>query len=156
MVKLHWRQEGYREVQAETLEEVVREALREIPGDNFFIEDAGLFVSALNGFPGVYSAYVFKKIGNEGILKLLKGEENREAVFRSVVGLKLSGEVRLFTGEVRGRIASEPKGSAGFGYDPIFIPSGYSTTFAEAPELKQELSHRRRALEKLAAHLSRL
>jgi len=71
------------------------------------------------------------------------------------VGLKFGGEVRLFTGEVRGRIAREPRGSAGFGYDPIFIPSGFTRTFAEAPEIKQKLSHRRRALEKLAAYLSR-
>jgi XTP/dITP diphosphohydrolase len=63
--------------------------------------------------------------------------------------------VKLFTGEVRGSIALEPRGSAGFGYDPIFIPSGYTKTFAEAPEIKRRVSHRRRALEKLAAYLSR-
>jgi XTP/dITP diphosphohydrolase len=153
VARLRWRQESYREVQAETLEEVVKEALTEIPGDNFFIEDAGLFIPALNGFPGVYSAYVFKTIGNEGILRLLKGADNREASFRSVVGLKLRGEVKLFTGEVRGRIALEAKGSEGFGYDPIFIPEGYDRTFAEDTRLKQRVSHRRRALEKLAAYL---
>jgi XTP/dITP diphosphohydrolase len=153
VARLRWRQESYREVQAETLEEVVREALTEIPGDNFFIEDAGLFITALNGFPGVYSAYVFKTIGNEGILRLLRGEKNREASFQSVVGLKLKGEVKLFTGEVRGRIALEAKGGEGFGYDPIFIPEGYDRTFAENPQLKQRVSHRKRALEKLSAYL---
>ncbi len=154
MAKLRWRKESYREVQASSLEEVVREALEEIPGDNFFIEDAGLFVDALSGFPGVYSAYVFKTLGNAGILKLLRGEENRRARFRSVVGLKLGGEVKLFTGEVLGSIAEEARGEAGFGYDPIFIPEGSTKTFAEDPELKQRVSHRRRALEKLAAYLA--
>ncbi len=154
VVRLHWRRESYREVQAETLEEVTKEALREIPGDSFFIEDAGLFIHALNGFPGVYSAYVFKKIGNEGILRLLKGEKNRGATFRSVIGLKLRGEVRLFTGEVYGRIATEARGREGFGYDPIFIPTGHDTTFAEDPVLKQKVSHRRRALQELARYLT--
>lgn len=154
VARLRWRRESYREVQAENLEEVVEEALTEIEGDNLFIEDAGLFISALNGFPGVYSAYVFRTIGNPGILRPLKGEKNREACFRSVVGLKIGGEVRLFTGEVCGRIASEARGSEGFGYDPIFIPEGHEKTFAEDARLKARVSHRKRALEKLAAYLT--
>ncbi len=140
-------------MQADSLEEVVLEALREIEGDNFFIEDSGLFVEALNGFPGVYSAYVFRTLGYEGLLKLMEGEQNREAYFESVVGLRFRGEVKIFRGRVYGRIAEEPKGDKGFGYDPVFIPEGYSLTFAQSPEIKNRVSHRKRALEQMHAYL---
>ncbi len=129
------------------------EALKEIDGEGIFIEDSGLFVEALKGFPGVYSAYVFKTIGYSGILKLLAGVENRRAYFESVVGLKLKGEVRIFRGRVDGVIAEKARGKGGFGYDPIFIPEGSEKTFAEAPEIKNRVSHRKRALEEMRKFL---
>lgn len=135
------------------MEEVVLEAIREINGDNFFIEDSGLFVEALNGFPGVYSAYVFKTLGYKGLLKLMEGEENRRAYFESVVGLSFKGEVKIFRGRVYGTIAEKPQGDKGFGYDPIFIPDGYNLTFAQSPEIKNRVSHRKRALEQMLAYL---
>ena len=112
------------------------------------VEDTGLFIEALNGFPGSYSAFVFKKIGNQGILQLLKEKENRNARFISAVGYCDSDGVRIFQGLVEGSIAREAKGGAGFGYDPIFIPEGQSETFAQDPEMKNGISHRRRAFEK--------
>ncbi len=121
--------------------------MKEMEGDRIFIEDSGLFVEALRGFPGVYSAYVSKTIGYKGILRLMKGEENRKAYFKSVVCLKLKGEIKIFRGKVEGRIAEKARGRGGFGYDPIFIPEGSDKTFAEAPEIKNRASHRKRALE---------
>ncbi len=152
-VKLRWRRQRYTEVQADTLEEVVLHALGEIEGEAVLIEDAGLFISALGGFPGVYSAYVHQSIGNRGILRMMQGEEDRRAWMVSVLGLRLGTGVRLFRGEVRGWITGAERGEHGFGYDPIFVPEGCSSTFAEAPELKAKLSHRKRAAEKLAEYL---
>jgi XTP/dITP diphosphohydrolase len=118
------------------------------------VEDAGLFIDALNGFPGPYSSYVFKTIGINGILKLMRGEKKRTATFKSVVVFHDSRRVRVFVGQVRGRISFEPKGSS-WGFDPIFEPKGLKRlTYAQLPpEVKNKVSHRRRALEKLARYL---
>ncbi len=151
-IEVEWINKKYLEVQAESLEEVVLEALKNVE-NNTFIEDAGLFIDALNGFPGVYSSYVFKKIGNEGILKLMENEKNRRAKFISIVGLKINDECKIFKGVVEGVIAEGIRGKGGFGYDPIFIPLGYTKTFAEDTKIKNEVSHRRRALEELARFL---
>lgn len=138
----------YPEIQANTLEEVVEEALKRIKKKRVFIEDAGIFIKALKGFPGVYSRYVEDTVGNQGILKLMRDVKERGAIFRSVVGYK-DAEIKLFKGEVSGSIAFEERGSKGFGYDPIFVPKGYNTTFAEDYNLKQRVSHRRKAVEEL-------
>ncbi len=143
----------YPEIQADTLEEVVEEGLKSIVEENVFIEDAGLFVDALGGFPGVYSRYVEDVLGNEAVLKLLKDVKERGAVFKSVVGYKGNG-IEIFTGEVVGTISDSEKGTAGFGYDPIFAPKGFNNTFAEDFNLKMRLSHRKQAMELLAKHLS--
>ncbi|RLE72114.1 MAG: non-canonical purine NTP pyrophosphatase, RdgB/HAM1 family, partial [Thermoprotei archaeon] len=117
----------------------------------FFVEDAGLFVEALNGFPGPYSSYIYKTIGCEGILKLLEGVDNRKAYFLSVVALRAPGlgDV-VFKGKVNGIIANEMRGEKGFGFDPIFIPDGCEKTFAEMNiEEKSRYSHRGKALRKM-------
>lgn len=150
-IDVDWLPEAYTEVQADTLEEVVTEALRIIPHDGAFIEDSGLFIDALGGFPGVFSAYVFKTIGSGGILKLMEGVQDRSARFVSVVGVK--GLQKVFKGEVRGNIAYSLKGESGFGYDPIFIPEGRLKTFAEDLDYKNQVSHRKGALERLAEYL---
>ncbi len=115
------------------------------------VEDAGLFIKALNGFPGPYSSYVFKTIGIHGILKLMNDVDDRRAEFRSVVVLKhpIVG-TRIFEGIVNGIISRIPKGSKGFGFDPIFIPNGCTKTFAEMDiEEKNKYSHRARAFRAL-------
>ena len=142
----------YKEIQADTLEEVVTEALDNIEEEDVFIEDAGLFVDALGGFPGVYSRYIEDTLGNDAILKLLKDVKDRGAVFKSVVGYRGS-EIKIFDGNVEGVISMEQKGTAGFGYDPIFVPKGFNNTFAEDINLKMRLSHRKQAMEKLAEYL---
>lgn len=145
----------YKEIQADTLEEVVREALEGIDEEEVFIEDAGLFVNALGGFPGVYSRYVEDTIGNEAILRLLSDVKERSAIFQSVVGYKGKNiKINIFDGKVEGEIAKEQRGKKGFGYDPIFIPKGFNKTFAEDITLKMRLSHRKQAMEKLAKYLA--
>ena len=122
-----------------------------------FVEDSGLFIPKLNEFPGAYSAWVFQKLGNKGILRLAAGSE---AEFRACIAYANKEGIKTFSGSVRGTISEEIRGSSGFGYDPIFIPENtpgvrYSgeKTFAEVPEMKTALSHRLRALEKLGKYL---
>ncbi len=115
------------------------------------VEDAGLFIEALNGFPGPYSSYVYKTIGIRGVLKLMEGVENRCAYFLSAVAIVHSelGE-RVFVGRVDGSIAHEARGTKGFGFDPIFIPEGCDKTFAEMNINEKCLySHRSKAFRKL-------
>ena len=158
-LELHHLDRTYHELQADTLEEVASFGLQELAGEvegDFCLEDSGLFIDALHGFPGVYSAYVLRTVGLNGVLKLLKGAEDRRARFGSVVALSFHGETHLFRGEAHGTIARAPKGSGGFGYDPIFVPEGSAVTFGAMPlEKKLALSHRGRALAKLSEFLSR-
>jgi len=142
------------EIQSEDLERIAVTAARhafKVLGKPVVVEDSGLFIEALKGFPGPYSSYVYKTIGLEGVLKLLEGVENRRAYFKAVVALALDSErVLVFTGIVSGIISHEIRGGYGFGFDPIFIPEGYDKTFAElGKEVKCRISHRARAFEKL-------
>ena len=141
------------EIQADNLEEVAlfsAEWVRHRFSEPFFLEDAGFFVDSLNGFPGVYSAYVFKTLGYMGILRLMDGIEERGARFVAVIAYYDGGQIRTFEGEVRGTIAYEPRGSNGFGYDPIFVPEEENRTFAEmSTEEKGKISHRGRALQEM-------
>jgi XTP/dITP diphosphohydrolase len=136
---------GYTEIQADSLEEVAAFGMREVSEKlegPVMIEDAGLFIDCLCGFPGVYSAYVFDTIGNEGILRLMDGVTDRRAVFRSVLGYVEPGmEPILFRGELEGEIATGPWGLGGFGYDPIFEVGGKTIAEMELAE-KNEISHR--------------
>lgn len=145
---------GYPEIQANSLEEVAdfgENYIREKFHDRFIIEDAGLFIDALEGFPGVYSKYIYLTIGCKGILRLMEGKNNRKAIFKSVyVFSEPSKNPIFFKGECPGTIASIEKGEGGFGYDPIFIPNGRSETFAEmTTKNKNKYSHRGKALDNL-------
>jgi len=129
-------------------------------GYDCFADDTGLEIEALDGRPGVYSArYAGEDCSpednNRKVLAELQGEENRNAQFCTVICLKLNGETHFFTGEVKGEIIKENRGDKGFGYDPIFIPEGHKKTFAEmGDELKNTMSHRYRAMQKLVDFLS--
>lgn len=126
-----------------------------------FIEDSGLFINKLDGFPGPYSSYVFKKIGNEGILKLLNSFDQRErrAYFQAVVAFydSLKNIRKIFTGKVDGIISNKIRGDKGWGFDPIFIPEeGDGRTFAAMGiENKNKYSHRIRALTDLGNYLKK-
>lgn len=128
-------------------------------GHHCFADDTGLEVEALNGEPGVYSARYAgeQKNANDNMQKLLKNLENstnRNAQFKTIICLNINGEQHLFEGIVKGKIGLEPKGNQGFGYDPIFIPDGYTTTFAEmSMEEKSKISHRGFAIQKLVHFL---
>jgi len=113
------------------------------------VEDTGLFIEALGGFPGPYASYVLRTIGLEGVLKLLEGVQDRGAYFRTALAFcdGAGSEPVVFTGEARGLISERPRGSGGFGYDPIFVPEGGGgRTFAEMSRSeKNALSHRAKA-----------
>ncbi len=140
------------EIQADDITEIALTAARDAYNKlhkPLIVEDAGLFVKELNGFPGPYSSYVFKTIGCKGILKLLEGVNNRDAYFKSILVYKDEHHEVVFEGMVEGEIAHSIRGSGGFGFDPIFIPKGRNKTFAEMPlGEKNKLSHRGRAARK--------
>jgi XTP/dITP diphosphohydrolase len=131
-------------------------------GKNCFADDTGLEIEALGGEPGVYSA---RYAGDEKsaaaniekVLQKMAKIKNRKARFRTVISLVIDGIEKQFEGVVEGEILTEKKGRAGFGYDPIFQPSGFSQSFAEM-ELadKNKISHRGRAVEKLVNYLKQI
>ena len=149
----------YDEVQTSELEEVVEKGMAEIRAKgvrDFIIDDSGMFVNALKGFPGVYSAYGQKTIGNAGILKLMEGVEDRSAVFKCCIGCDIDGRTIIVTGTCDGYITREARGSEGFGYDPIFSPDG-KRTFAEIGiEEKNTMSHRGNAIKLLRDALAKV
>ena len=128
---------------------------------NCFSDDTGLFVDSLDGEPGVKSARFAGDSSNSEdnirlVLEKLIGEENRDAIFRTVICLIINGEINYFHGEVNGVITKEKTGDKGFGYDPIFIPEGFKKTFSEFTlEEKNKLSHRAIAVSKLVKFLNK-
>ena len=126
-----------------------------------FADDTGLEVEALNGAPGVYSArYAGDAHNSEAnmrkLLQELEGVENRRARFRTAFALILNGKEHLFEGIVNGHITPVRHGTSGFGYDPVFVPDGYTQTFAEMGDaLKNKISHRARAVKALCDYLSK-
>ena len=122
-----------------------------------FVEDAGLFIDALDGFPGPYAAYVYKTIHNSGILKLMQNIPDRKAKFQSVIAYcdtQTTREPLCFEGEINGEITPverREQGQSGFGFDPIFQPEGNPKTFAEMTiEEKNGFSHRAMAIRRFA------
>ncbi len=131
--------------------------VKEHYGYDCFADDSGLEVDALDGAPGVYSAR-YSGGGSEAnmdkLLQNLTDENERGAQFRTVIALLIGEELRFFEGVVRGTIIRDRRGEGGFGYDPIFVPDGYDRTFAElGSEVKNRISHRAKAVEKLAEYL---
>ena len=131
--------------------------VKEHYGYDCFADDSGLEVDALDGAPGVYSAR-YSGGGSEAnmdkLLQNLTDENERGAQFRTVIALLIGEELRFFEGIVRGTIIRDRRGEGGFGYDPIFVPDGYDRTFAElGSEVKNRISHRAKAVEKLAEYL---
>jgi XTP/dITP diphosphohydrolase len=142
------------EIQHPNLEEIARTALSVIIRDSkesIFVEDSGLFIHELNGFPGPYSSYVFETLGVEGILKQLDGAKNRKAEFRSSVCFGSNGKIlSVFSSMAEGTITLEQRGENGFGFDPIFVPIWTNKTFSEMSMTEKNVySHRSKALKKL-------
>ncbi len=145
------------EIQAETIKEVAQykvASVKEAIDDSFFIEDSGFFVEKpLNGFPGVYSSYILKTIGNKGILKLISDFDKSRAYFTAIIALyfKPLEKIFLFEGNIKGKVSERIIGKGGFGFDPIFIPDAIPyKTFAEfSREEKNNVSHRGQAVKQL-------
>jgi len=146
----------------ETLTENAREksmVIHRLTGMDCFSEDTGLEVDALNGAPGVRSArYAGEKANaDDNLQKLLaemKGIANRSARFRTVISLVLNGQEYIFEGDCEGTITGSAFGTAGFGYDPVFMPAHYDKTFAELGiEVKSSISHRKKAIQKMSKFL---
>lgn len=147
------------EIQSDNLEEIAKTSVVDafkrcnLP---LIVEDAGLFIGALDGFPGPYSAYAYKTVGNKGLLKLMESIKNRKARFHSVIAY-YSAELKspiCFKGEALGEITKEErrgKCESGFGFDPIFKPANGQRTFGEMTIMeKNKYSHRAKALRRFA------
>lgn len=148
---------------ADTLEGNARQKSRyvyEHYGLDCFADDTGLEVESLGGAPGVYSARYANEQGHDSqanmnkLLKEMEEKNDRKAQFRTIISLIEKGEERQFEGIVKGQITREKRGESGFGYDPIFQPDGYETTFAElGSDIKNRISHRARAVAALCDYL---
>lgn len=148
------------EIQSDNLQKIAEHSAMHAyrkSGLPIFVEDAGLFIEALAGFPGPYAAYVYRTIHNRGIVKLMEGIQDRHAAFRSVISYcdeENASKPLSFEGESRGIITTserQAEGKAGFGFDPIFQPEGSDKTFAEMTIAeKNGYSHRARAIRKFA------
>lgn len=130
-------------------------------GLSCFADDSGLEVAALNGAPGVKSARYAGETKNsldniQKLLQELQGVQNRSACFRTVIALMMDDQVHYFDGKICGTITEKPRGSGGFGYDSVFVPETYLSTFAQLrPEEKNKISHRAIAINKLISHLNK-
>ncbi len=156
-IDLTWKKTVLEEIQSDSLEEI---AIHSLKRGNFgpwtIVEDTGLFIEELNGFPGPYSSYVVKTLGNEGILKLLRESTSRKAYFKSIIALLLPNkEIKMFEGKTLGVIAREIRSpETGWGFDPIFIPDeGNGKTYSEMGKEKNEISHRAKAFKNLGLWL---
>ena len=139
---------AFNEVATSKLRQVLEQIGDEFDDDWIMVEDSGLLIDELGGFPGPYSSYVYSRIGPNGILRLMDGVETRNARYTASLSVWNGNEIQSFEGFCEGIIALEPKGDQGFGYDPIFIPiEGDGRTFSEMTKLeKSRLSHRANAL----------
>ena len=153
---IHIGQE-YRELRSDNPEEIAKEAakmLAEKLKKPVIVEDSGLFIKALNDFPGTCSKYIHQRIRLKGILKLMENIKDRTCFYKSSIGYCEPGKEPLsFLGEEKGKIALEEKGSFGFGHDPIFIPEGGSKTYGETENCENIKKFRRIAINKLKEYL---
>ncbi len=149
-IKLHFFKSQLQEIQANSLEKIATKKAADAYNKckkPVIVEDDGLFIESLNGFPGPYSSFVFNTVGNKGILKLVKTQRN--AVFQSVIAFcNKKNNIILFKANLKGKISKNPRGK-GWGYDPIFIPDGKNETYAMIRN-KNEISHRYKALKKFS------
>lgn len=145
------------EIQALELETIVKKKAIEafeIVKKPLIVDDVGLYIETWGGFPGPFIKFLLNSGGNNLLLKMLASETNRNATAKAAIAFHDSENVHIFIGEVKGQIAKESLGDNGWGWDPIFIPSHTDKTYAQlSTEEKNEVSHRRSALEKLKLYL---
>lgn len=145
------------EIQAVAVEEVIVEKARAAyaaTGRPVLVEDTGLYLHAWNGLPGALIRWFLDSVDNQGICRMLDGFSDRSATARTCLGLFDGEQVHVFCGEIKGHIASEPRGDSGFGWDKIFIPDGWERTFGEGSAVEKDaISMRKKAVEALRSWL---
>lgn len=144
------------EIQAVDVREVIEAKAREayrLVGKPVFVEDTGLAFVAWNGLPGALVRWFLERVGNAGICQMLEGYEQRTASAETCIGYFDGAHCFVFSGVVTGQIVHTPRGSGGFGWDPIFMPEGWGKTFAEMAGEKNVVSMRKLAVLKLKAFL---
>lgn len=158
-IKVNHIELSYQELRNDNPEEIAKQSAEMLANKlkkDIVVEDSGLFINALNEFPGTCSAYIHKKIGLEGILKLMKGIENRECAYKSAVAYCKHGKKAIsFLGEEKGNLAESIRGNYGFGHDPIFIPENSKKTYGEIKNCEKIKKFRRMAVIKLKNYLSK-
>lgn len=152
-------QKEYKELRSDDPEEITKDAAKRVAEElkkPIVVEDSGLFIEALNDFPGTCSAYIHKRIGLKGILKLMENIDDRTCYYRSAVGYCEPGKAPIsFFGEEKGTVAKEVKGNYGFGHDPIFIPENSKEPYGEIENCENLKRFRKIAVEKLKNYLKR-
>ena len=156
-IKVNHIKTSYPELRSDDPQEIARasaEMLANKLKKTVVVEDSGLFIKSLKDFPGTCSAYIHKRIGLQGILKLMKNVKNRTCLYKSAVAYCEPGKKPIsFLGEEKGTIANSIRGNYGFGHDPIFIPQGSSKTYGEMNNAEEIKKFRRRAVLKLRDYL---
>ena len=148
---------SYPEMRSDNPEEIAKQSAEMLANNlkkTVVVEDSGLFIKALNDFPGTCSAYIHKRIGLKGIIKLMEGIKDRKSTYKSAVAYcEPRKKAVSFLGEEKGKIAKSIKGNFGFGHDPVFIPKGRNKTYAEIKNCEKIKKFRRRAVLKLKDYL---
>ena len=156
-IKVNHIEMSYPEMRSDDPEKIAKmsaEMLSSNLNKNIVVEDSGLFIKALNDFPGTCSAYIHKRIGLQGILKLLEGVNDRTCFYKSAVAYCEPQKKPIsFLGEEKGKVAEQIRGSFGFGHDPVFIPEGSNKTYGEIKNCEEIKRFRRKPVEKLRNYL---
>jgi len=156
-IKVNHIKLSYLEIRSDNPEEIARmsaEMLANKLKKAVVVEDSGLFIKALNDFPGTCSAYIHKRIGLKGIIKLMEGIKDRTCFYRSAVAYcEPRKEPISFLGEEKGKVAESIRGNFGFGHDPIFVPGGSGKTYGEMENIEEVKKFRRRAAVMLRDYL---
>ncbi len=156
-IKVNHIKLSYPEMRSDDSEDIARQSAEMLANKlkkTVVVEDSGLFIKSLNGFPGTCSAYIHKRIGLKGILKLLENVKDRKCAYKSAVAYCEHGKKPInFLGEENGNVSENIRGSFGFGHDPIFIPEYSNKTYGEIEDYKEVKKFRRRAVEKLREYL---
>ena len=158
-IEINHIEKEYRELRSDDPEEIAKEAAKRLANElkkPIVVEDSGLFIKALNDFPGTCSSYIHKRIGLNGILKLMENIEDRTCHYKSAVAYCEPGKEPIsFLGEEQGTVAKEIKADNGFGHDPIFIPADWEKTYGETENCENLKRFRKEAVEKLKNYLMR-
>jgi len=156
-IKVNHIKLSYPELRSDDPEEIARQSAQMLANKlkkTIVVEDSGLFIKALNNFPGTSSAYIHKRIGLQGIIKLMEDIKNRQCTYKSAVAYCEYGKKTIsFLGEEKGKVAEKIRGSYGFGHDPIFIPENSNKTYGEIKNCEELKKFRRRAVLKLRGYL---